>query len=190
MSIAYSHLRNHIMGLMNSYSMIFFSNNIIFASVLLLVSFFDPIAGISGMLAVLFSNILAQILGYNMTNIVSGLYGFNSLLIGLGLGNYFQFSFQFLVLLLVASLITLLFTVFMEGVIGKYGLPFLTLPFLISYWIITIATRQYVGLQVSERGIFMYNELVFEQQTILVQAYQWFNELNLPTCWRVYFKFL
>lgn len=190
MSIAYSHLRNHIMGLMNSYSMIFFSNNLIFASVLLLVSFFDPIAGLSGMLAVLFSNILAQIMGYNMTNIISGLYGFNSLLIGLGFGNYFQFSFQFLVLLLVASLITLLFTVFMEGVIGKYGLPFLTLPFLLSFWIITIATRQYVGLQESERGIFMYNELVFEQQTILVQAYQWFNELNLPTCWRVYFKSL
>lgn len=183
-------LRTHIMGFINSYSMIFFSNSIVFAVLLLGVSFIDPIAGISGALAVITSNIFAQILGFNKKNIISGLYGFNSLLIGLGLGSYFQFSAQFLALLLIASVMTLLFTIFLEGIIGKYGLPFLTLSFLLAFWFITLATRQYSGLQLSERGIFMYNQLYFEGNNQLVVLYQWFSDTGLPLCWQVYFKSL
>ncbi|MBK7030975.1 MAG: urea transporter [Bacteroidales bacterium] len=145
-------------GLLNSYSMVFFSKNRVFALILLLVSFVDPHAGLSGLIAILTSNLSAYLIGLNKQNILSGVYGFNSLLVGLGMGVYFSFSLQFFILLVFASLLTLFLTLLFEGVIGKYGLPFLTLSFLISFWLVMLAARRYAGLSISERGIFTYNE--------------------------------
>jgi urea transporter len=64
----------------------FFRNKRSFALILLAVTFFDWIAGLSGLIAVLVSNIAATILGFRKTNVSQGFYGFNSLLVGLGLG--------------------------------------------------------------------------------------------------------
>ena len=74
----------------NSYSQIFFSNSKTFALILFIVSFFDFWAGLSGVIAVMVSNILAYLIGFNRVSIRKGYYGFNSLLVGLGLGVYFQ----------------------------------------------------------------------------------------------------
>jgi urea transporter len=78
-------LNTGLLSLLNSYSQIFFSTNKVFGLILLLVSFFDIYAGLAGLLSVLVSLVLAKTLGYNLHNIKNGLYGFNSLLVGLGL---------------------------------------------------------------------------------------------------------
>ena len=46
-------------GIANSYSQIFFSDNKIFALILITITFFDFDAGLSGMIAVIVSNLLA-----------------------------------------------------------------------------------------------------------------------------------
>ena len=75
-------------SLLNSYTQIFFSDSWIFSVILVIVSFFDFWAGLSGVIAVMASNTRAYLIGLNRQKIKRGYYGFNSLLVGLGLGYF------------------------------------------------------------------------------------------------------
>ena len=179
-----------VKSILNSYTQIFFSDNRIFALILILVTFFDWVAGFSGLLCVVLTNLMAYIIGFNRNNIISGFYGFNSLLTGLALGSYYQLNSQFLLILVFASMLALFFTLMMEGVIGKYGLPFLSIPFLFAVWMLILATRQFTNLQISERGIYILNDLYAMGGERLVNVYVWFGKLNIPMPWVIYFRSL
>ena len=179
-----------ISSTLNSYTQIFFSNNRIFAVILLIVTFFDLNAGISDLIAVLISNTSAYLIGFNRFNIKSGYYGFNSLLVGLGLGIYYQMNLEFILILLFISIFTLFITVMLEGVIGKYGLPYLSISFLLGIWMVTLASREFTALAISERGIFISNELYSIGGGFFVAIYNWFGELNLHESVVIYFRSL
>ncbi|MCX6231555.1 MAG: urea transporter [Bacteroidetes bacterium] len=181
---------HYIQSLLNSYSQIFFSKNIVFACLLVIVTFFDLYAGLSGIIAVTVSNTAAYLIGFNRHNIISGYYGFNSLLVALGLGVYYEPNLQFFAILFFAALLTLLITVVLEGVIGKYGLPFLSVSFLIVIWLVTLAAREFKTLTISERGIFQLNEMYAIGGFTLVRIYEWFDNLNLPEYVILYFRSL
>jgi len=157
---------------------------------LMLVSFFDVWAGLSGLLSVLIANVLAYIIGFNRQHIRAGYYGFNSLLVGLGLGLYFQPGAEFFLVLGFASMMTLFITITLEGVIGKYGLPYLSIPFLFAFWMVTISSRQFSNLLVSERGIYQLNEMYAMGGQRMVDLYNWFNEIQLPASLVIYFRSL
>ncbi len=93
-------------SIINSYSQVFFSKNRIFAVILFIVSFFDVYAGIAGLLAIIISNLFAWFLGTKRQNIIDGTYGFNALMVGLGIGIYYQPGIEFYILLLVVSLLS------------------------------------------------------------------------------------
>ncbi len=177
-------------SIVNSYTQIFFSNNRIFALILIAVTFFDVWAGLSGIIAVMVSNILAYLIGFNRINIKKGYYGFNSLLVGLGLGVYYQPGVEFFIILLFASLLTLFLTLMVEGVVGKYGLPFLSLSFLLGTWGVSLAARQFTALHVSERGIFMTNEMFTIGGQNMVNSYNWITNLGIAEPLRIYFTSL
>lgn len=179
-----------INSLLNSYSQIFFSDSKIFAIILVVISFFDLNAGISGLIAVLVSNAAAYLIGFNREKITGGYYGFNSLLVGLGLGIYYQMQMEYLLILIFASAFTLFVTVVLEGIIGKYGLPYLSISFLVGIWTVTLASRTFTALNISERGIFMPNELYDLGGDSLVSLYYWFNNLNLHESIVTYFRSL
>jgi len=170
--------------------MVFFSKDHLFAIILLIVSFFDPVAGICGIASVLITNLFAWGIGFSRYNISSGFYGFNSLLVGLGLGVHFQLSPEFLILLAFASIFTLFLTILIEGIVSKYGLPFLTISFLLSFWMVSIAARHYTQLHLSERGIYEMNELYRIGGSHLIAIYQWFDNLPLHSSFVIYFKSL
>ncbi len=177
-------------GILNSYTMIFFSKNMVFGIILVLVSFFDLFAGTAGILAVIISNAFAMLLGLNKKKISEGLYGFNALLVGLGMGLAIQPSPAFYVILIFITLTTLLVTLAFEGVIGKYGLSYLTLPFLFSIWLAIIATRGYSSLSIGESGIFTLNTMYLRGGKIFMDMYLWFDDLNWPVYLKTYFKSL
>ncbi|NLO51455.1 MAG: urea transporter, partial [Bacteroidales bacterium] len=52
-------------GILNSYSQVFFSKNKIFAVILVLVTFFDWLSGLSGLLAVIIANVAARLIGFS-----------------------------------------------------------------------------------------------------------------------------
>jgi urea transporter/murein DD-endopeptidase MepM/ murein hydrolase activator NlpD len=177
-------------SVLNSYTQIFFSNNRVFAALLMLVTFFDLYAGLCGLLAILISNFIAYLIGFNRESCKAGYYGFNSLLVGLGLGVFFQPTFEMLIVLIFASILTLFLTVMTEGVIGKYGLPFLSIAFLLGIWLVIIASRQFSALRVSERDIYVMNEMYAMGGVTMVKIYNWFNALPWPESIKIYFRSL
>jgi len=184
------HLHNAWHCIINSYGQVFFSKSPVFAIILFIVTFFDLYAGLAGLLAVILSNSVASLLGLSRFKIREGAYGFNSLLVGLGVGIYYQPGVEFYIILLLISVITLFFTVTMEGVLGKYGLPYLSIPFLIGIWTIIIATKSYSALNISERGVYNLNDMYAIGGLTMVKLYEWFNNLAVPESLRIYFKSL
>lgn len=179
-----------VSGFLNSYTLMFFSKNKLFGFILLLVSFFDIYTGIAGIISVIITNAFALLLGLNLKKISSGLYGFNALLVGLGMGIAIQPSFAFYIILIFITLATLLLTLVFEGVIGKYALPYLSIPFLISIWVAIVATRSYTGLESGESGIFTMNTMFIRGGPVLVELYNWFNDLTWPMYVKTYFRSL
>lgn len=177
-------------GIFNSYSQVFFSKNYVFAVVLFIVSFFDLYAGLAGLMAVVFTNSAALFIGLNKEKIRQGAYGFNSLLVGLGVGIYFQPGLEFYLILLFVSLLTLFITVAFEGILGKYGLPYLSIPFLFGIWMVMIATKGYSALDISERGVYNLNDMYAIGGFYMVRLYEWFNQMAVPESLRIYFKSL
>src|SRR5210317_1635795 len=93
-------------SVVNSYSQVFFSSSKLLAVFLILISFFDYGAGMGGLVAVIIANLLAWFLGYNKYLLSSGLYGFNALLVGLGVGLFYEPSMQLFLLVAISAIIT------------------------------------------------------------------------------------
>ena len=117
-------------SILSSYSQIFFTENKILGAILLLVSFIDWWVGLCGLIAVVTSVALAELFGYSIITIKKGLFSFNSLLVGLGVGTYFLPGLNVVLLVLVGSAIAFFSSVFLMNILAKYGLPFLSIPFL------------------------------------------------------------
>ena len=174
----------------NSYTSVYFSDNKLFALILIGVTFINPMAGFSGLIAVTVSNLLAYFMGYNEFTISRGYYGFNSLLVGLGLGITYDPGLAFFILLLFSAMLTFFLTVAMEGIIGKYALPFLSVPFLLAIWLVFIAAGHYKSLIISQSGIYVLNEIYSAGGTELINQYHQLNNLGIPETLNIYFKSL
>lgn len=174
-------------GLLNSYTQIFFSENMLFAAILIPVSFIDVYAGLFGLISVLFTNTVAYLFGLDPQKIQKGYYGFNSLLVGLGLGIQFEPALILLFIVLLASVLTLFISVTLEGVIGKYYLPHLSLPFVFALWMLMLSTREFDALNLNERWIYTLNDLYIIGGPSLVSVYEWWNQLAFPAPIKSYF---
>ncbi len=174
-------------SVLNSYSQIFFSTSKVLALLLVLISFFDYGAGIGGIIAVIIANLLAYYLGYNTYFLKSGLYGFNSLLVGLGIGLAFQPSVELYILVAISAITCFFLTIVSQGVLGKYGLPFLSIPFLVTIWIVGLSGGELTVLNISERGIFTFNELFGLGGHTMVNLYTWLDSMIGSSFIRIYF---
>ncbi len=180
----------HFKGILTSYSQVFFSGNEIFGILLLLVTFIHPYAGMAGLLAVFTSHVTALVIGYDRKLTEKGIYGFNSLLTALCMGIFFEPSPLLLLLIVITSVFIVLLTVAVQGVLYKYSLPFLSIPFLISVWIVILATRNFGALSLSPRTIFILNELYKLGGNHLVGLYEESNKLPIPGSVKIYLESL
>jgi len=146
-------------GLARSYSQVFFSENYYFAIPLIVVSFIDYSAGFAGLLAVLSANIAAKTLHFDNYTFQKGLYGFNALLVGLGLGYFYQLSITIILISIFAGFFTFLLTIVMQGVLGKYYLPYLSIPFVLSIWLVISAGWQISDAQSNPAGLYIINKI-------------------------------
>ncbi len=187
LSFSRSFSDHFLSSVLNSYSQVFFSDHRGFALLLLLVTFFDPWAGAAGLMAVLTTSAVALIMNFNRETIAKGLYGFNSLLVGLGLGVYFAMSWQLVFIIMLSAIFALFISVALQGIIGKYGLPFLSVPFLLVIWTFSLAANTFTALGISERGIFTYNVLFGMGGFTLLNLYLSISEISIPEMPRVFF---
>lgn len=151
--------------LLNSYSLMFFSLNNLFAAIIIFVTFFSPSIGLCGLLAVSLINVSAFIMGFNRDEIKSGLFGFNALFLGLSLGYEYTFNITFVVLFITSILILLLITVWLKGLFATRNLPFLSFPFILAYWIVSLATSHFSNIQLDESHIYTINEMAKNQSS-------------------------
>lgn len=176
-------------AILNSYSQVFFSSNTFLASILLLVSFFDVTAGICGLLSVIIGLVLAHLLDMDKASIGIGLFSFNNLLVGLGIGLHFQLSLILLIIVVFASILTSFITIALQGILGKYKLPFLSIPFLFAIWISLMATSHFSALGLSIRGVYTQNEIYAVGGLQLLDFFRNFDS-KLPLVVLTYFKSL
>ena len=98
---------NLLPGILNSYSIIFFLNNRFMALVLMAVTFFNFYAGLSGLIAVVISLLIGKSMHLDETALRKGVYSFNALLTGIGMGTFFDPGVVFFSLLIIATILCL-----------------------------------------------------------------------------------
>ncbi len=181
----FNHLGN---ALLNSYGMLFFSKNKIFACLILLVSFITPFAAASGLFAVSISLIAAEALGFSRSQTADGFLIYSVILFGLGFGSNFEFGTAFLVLLVVGALLTLFLSTVLNAILNKRGLPALSLAFIISTGLILIASKSFDGIGLTYRQIYWYNETYAIGGSKLVNFISWIENWSLPNYVSGFFK--
>ena len=160
--------------------MLFFSSNRIFALLILLVSFFTPFTGASGLAALVIALLAAHALGFGQEQIQKGLLTYSVVLFGLGFGTNFEFGPAFIMLLIVGSLLTLFISVALNAILNKRGLPALSLAFIISTALIIIASKSFEGIGLTHRRIYWFNDMYALGGSKLVNAIQAIEDWSMP----------
>lgn len=173
-------------GFLNSYSQVFFSDHIVFALLILLITFLVPASGIAGMAAVSISLLLAKWLGFDKLLISKGIFSYNSLLVALPLGLYFEPGWSLALIIVLASLLTFFLTVAFRGTMLKSNLPFLSWPFVTGLWIVMLAVRRFTSVEVGDQSLFELNRLYEIGGIPLVNSVEWFDRLTLPQGLKTY----
>jgi len=147
MNTASKNVIYHLKGIILSYSHIYFSNSIWLGLALMIISFFDPGIGISGIIAIVTCQLCSLFFNFNRAFIYNGAYTYNALLLGLAMGSFYQLSFPFLIVLVITSMLTFFLTVWIAGRLSVIGLPFLSLPFLIAIWVALLGLSNFTGIK-------------------------------------------
>ena len=177
-------------GLANSYAQLFLSANPITGILIGIASFTDPIAGLAGFLMALLTNILAFLFHLDKEKISSGSFAFNGLLTGLFLGYSYNISMALLLVIFAGSFLCLMLTVIFDAILGAKKLPFLSLPFLLSVWILKLSTEGFNSLDPNSTQIFVFNHIYRVGGENLLKSYEFLEGLPLPLIVKVYFKSL
>jgi len=129
-------------GLFRAYAAIFFAEKPWAGGMFLVATMWFPNAGLSGLLAALAGMITARLLQFH--NLKSGLHVYNSLLVGLSLGAYYQLDMYLAVLIIMGAIMAVLATVALMDLLWRLGhLPALSLPFVIVALITSMAAHSY-----------------------------------------------
>ena len=179
-STVISFVKSFGLSVLNSYGMLFFSRNRILALLILLVSFFTPFTGACGLAALLVALTAAYALGFGRQQIQNGLLTYSVVLFGLGFGTNFEFGAAFIILLVVGALLTLFISIALNAILNKKGLPALSLAFIISTGIIIVASKSLVGIGLTVRHIYWFNEVYALGGNTLVNIIQQIENLPMP----------
>ncbi len=144
----------HLRGIVLSYSQIYFSNSIWLGIAMLLVTFFDPGIGFSGLLAIITCHLTSLFFNFNRASIYDGAYTYNALLVGLAMGSFYKMGLEFVVVLVITAMLTFFLTVWIAGRLSKVGLPYLSLPFLIAIWVAILGLSNFTGIKLVSKESF------------------------------------
>ena len=174
-------------GLINSYSQVFFSNNRSFAILLLLVTFLNPVSGISGVIAIVTGQVLARLFNFSDALIKDGTYTYNSVMVGVGMGIMYQPTIAYFLILIFFSIITFFLSVWLSHYFSIKKLPFLSIPFLLALWLVLLGAGNFSALQLSSRTDWF---LGFSSQGIINQVGEFVGTLPFPDILHLYLRSL
>lgn len=129
-------------SLLNAYASVLFSNNQWIGLWYLLISFWFPNAGISGFIGAIVGGLTASF--FLLPRIASGVYSYNSLLLGLALGIAYQLDTYLVSLIVLGAMLSVFLTVVLEDWLWRIAqLPVLCLPFFIATLICFMVANAY-----------------------------------------------
>jgi len=123
-------------SVLHAYGQVVFARSRVAGAGVLLASFLAPEVGATGLLGVLCCDGIALAIGLDREAVVSGTLGANALLLFLGLG---AAGAPWVVVPLAASLLVLAYTAVAGGLRYHLQLPALSLPFVLSSWLLALA---------------------------------------------------
>ena len=134
-----------------SFPEIFFIHNLWIGLAFFAVTMVNPGIGGAGLVAVMSAFIFARFLKMDREFLRSGMFTYNTLLVGLALGHKLQFTALSCILFATAGILTFMLAIAMSHLFSKYlRLPILSLPFVLVTWCAYLASYRYSNLLVSE----------------------------------------
>lgn len=171
---------NLLQATLKSYSLLFFSNNNLFGFLVLAVTFFNVYAGLAGLVAALIAIITSQLIGFSKYQAASGFYSYNALLLGLGMGTFYNYNSGFWILLLLTSFASVLLSAVLKSMLGQKYLPSLSLAFIISFWLVILVSEEFSVLRLTERNIYWLNEMYATNGKAFFNFFQSVENMNIP----------
>ena len=132
--------------LFKPYISVLFLRDIKAGIILFLLSFLLPSVGILGITAIISTIIFAELLEVREYYLKYGFYLYNSLLVGMGVGYFFDVSFLTISLTIILSILTFLISFGLNRVFIKYSLPILSFPFAFVSMLFYLASLKYTSL--------------------------------------------
>jgi len=135
-------LKDRSMGLGRAYASILFADKPWVGALFILATLWFPNTGLAGLLAAITGMMVASLLKFR--HLESGLHVYNSLLVGLALGAYYQLDVYLAVLVVLGAVLAVFVTVAMSDMLWRLGkLPVLSLPFVLVALTVTLAAHSY-----------------------------------------------
>jgi urea transporter/murein DD-endopeptidase MepM/ murein hydrolase activator NlpD len=166
--------------LLNSYAMLFFSNDRPFAVAVMLLSFLNPYAGVGGLVALVVGITSTRLIGFSAEQVRSGLYTYGTLLTGLGMGTFYEWSTGYWILLALAALFSVIVSAVFIARMGRFGLPALSLGFIATLWLVILSAGAFSSIGLTERNIYWLNEMYAVGGSDVLRFVERFESLEIP----------
>ncbi len=135
-------VKETVVGLFRAYGSILFAERPLVGGLFIAATFWFPNTALAGLLAAIAGVVTARLLQFR--NLDSGLHIYNSLLVGLSLGAYYQLDMYLAVLIVLGAVLAVFATVAMADILWRLDrLPALSLPFVIVALTVTLAAHSY-----------------------------------------------
>jgi urea transporter len=128
------------------YSAIVFLNDYRLGLFLLLLSFLLPSVAILGLVALIATVLFAEFIKIREEYLTYGFYLYNSLLVGMGIGYFFQVSALTVFLTVILSIFTFLVSFSLNRFFSLFYMPILSLPFAFVSMLFYLASLKYTNL--------------------------------------------
>jgi urea transporter len=102
------------------------------------------------LLGVAASTLAAHLLGADRGLIRNGLFGFNGVLVGIGLAFFLQFDFLLAVYIVLGAAVSTIVMMALINLLTPWDMPALTAPFVLTAWLLLFAVYQFDFLQPTE----------------------------------------
>jgi urea transporter len=135
-------------ALLRGVGQVMFQNNPL-TGLLFLVGIFVNSArlGGAGLLGLAASTLAAYLLGADRALIRNGLFGFNGILVGIGLAFFLEFDPLLAVYIVLGAAVSTVLMMALANLLGIWDMPALTAPFVLTAWLLLFAVYQFGHLQ-------------------------------------------
>lgn len=108
--------------------------------------------GIGAVVALLISTLTAMVLNVDVGSLRQGLYGFNGILVGIGVTTFIQNTPLMWVYLIIGAAVSTVAMLAITNLMKNWEMPALTFPFVLTTWFLVLAVYQFTHLPSGSLG--------------------------------------